>query len=639
MGWALLGAGLLLALYTLLRHGLRRAPPPRARPALRGRTAIVTGGSGGIGAATALELARCGARVVLAARSVPRGEAAARRIRTETGNAEVRFMQLDLASLRSVRAFASAFLRQEPHLHLLINNAGVSAGGTTEDGFSLSFQVNHLGHFLLTQLLLGRLQSCAPSRVVIVASSAHCAGRLHPDTLGRPPPGLLSTFQDYCDSKLANVLHARELATRLQGTQVTCYAVHPGGCCGSDVKQYVYGGWAWAWWCITDTQRLSLEVMTILCRCENIETSEGVPLYVTGVAQVKIMTEKELLAVACEQFLGKNVQDVKNVVLQTLEGHLRSILGTLTVEQIYQDRDQFAKLVREVAAPDVGRMGIEILSFTIKDVYDKVDYLSSLGKTQTAAVRRDADIGVAEAERDAGIREAECKKEMLDVKFMADTKIADSRRAFELQKAAFNEEVNIKTAEAQLAYELQSAREQQKIRQEEIEIEVVQRKKQIDVEEKEIIRMEKELIATVKRPAEAEAYRIQQIAEGEKVKQVLIAQAEAEKIRKIGEAEAFVIEAIGMAEAERMKLKAEALQQYGEAAQLALVLDALPEIAAKVAAPLSKVDEIVILSGESSNTTSEVNRLLAEIPASVRAITGVDLTKIPLIQKATGAQA
>ncbi|XP_075374426.1 flotillin-2 isoform X2 [Mycteria americana] len=639
MGWALLGAGLLLALYTLLRHGLRRLPPPRARTALGGRTAIVTGGSGGIGAATALELARCGARVVLAARSVPRGEAAARRIRTETGNAEVRFMQLDLASLRSVRAFASAFLRQEPHLHLLINNAGVSAGGTTEDGFSLSFQVNHLGHFLLTQLLLERLQSCAPSRVVIVASRAHCAGRLHPDALGRPPPGPLSTFQDYCDSKLANVLHARELATRLQGTQVTCYAVHPGGCCGSDVKQYVYGGWAWAWWCITDTQRLSLEVMTILCRCENIETSEGVPLYVTGVAQVKIMTEKELLAVACEQFLGKNVQDVKNVVLQTLEGHLRSILGTLTVEQIYQDRDQFAKLVREVAAPDVGRMGIEILSFTIKDVYDKVDYLSSLGKTQTAAVRRDADIGVAEAERDAGIREAECKKEMLDVKFMADTKIADSRRAFELQKAAFTEEVNIKTAEAQLAYELQSAREQQKIRQEEIEIEVVQRKKQIDVEEKEIIRMEKELIATVKRPAEAEAYRIQQIAEGEKVKQVLIAQAEAEKIRKIGEAEAFVIEAIGMAEAERMKLKAEALQQYGEPAQLALVLDALPEIAAKVAAPLSKVDEIVILSGESSNTMSEVNRLLAEVPASVRAITGVDLTKIPLIQKATGAQA
>ncbi|NWR59936.1 FLOT2 protein, partial [Bucorvus abyssinicus] len=403
-----------------------------------------------------------------------------------------------------------------------------------------------------------------------------------------------------------------------------------GGCCGSDVKQYVYGGWAWAWWCITDTQRISLEIMTLQPRCEDVETAEGVALTVTGVAQVKIMTEKELLAVACEQFLGKNVQDVKNVILQTLEGHLRSILGAEQLTLLKASRVAFgcSELQRGGSRAESLVCGGGDYPSPFQDVYDKVDYLSSLGKTQTAAVRRDADIGVAEAERDAGIREAECKKEMMDVKFLADTKIADSKRAFELQKAAFSEEVNIKTAEAQLAYELQSAREQQKIRQEEIEIEVVQRKKQIDVEEKEIIRMEKELIATVKRPAEAEAYRMQQIAEGEKVKQVLLAQAEAEKIRKLGEAEAFVIEAIGKAEAERMKLKAEALKQYGEAAQLALVLDALPEIAAKVAAPLSKVDEIVILSGESSNTTSEVNRLLAEIPASVRAITGVDLTKV-----------
>ncbi|XP_062448383.1 dehydrogenase/reductase SDR family member 13 [Rhea pennata] len=224
----LLGAALLLGLYALLYRRLRRAAPPGAHPPLHGRTAIVTGGSGGIGAATARELARRGARVILASRSAARGEAAAHRIRTETGNAEVRFMQLDLASLRSVRAFASAFLREEPRLHLLINNAGVSAGGQTEDGYGLTFQVNHLGHFLLTQLLLERLQRSAPSRVVIVASRAHCSGRLDPAALGRPGRGVLNTFQAYCDSKLANVLHARELATRLQGTEVKCYAVHPG---------------------------------------------------------------------------------------------------------------------------------------------------------------------------------------------------------------------------------------------------------------------------------------------------------------------------------------------------------------------------------------------------------------------------
>uniref|UniRef100_A0A6I8QSQ1 Flotillin n=1 Tax=Xenopus tropicalis TaxID=8364 RepID=A0A6I8QSQ1_XENTR len=309
------------------------------------------------------------------------------------------------------------------------------------------------------------------------------------------------------------------------------------------------------------------------------------------------------------------------------------LIGTLTVEQISQGRDQFAKLVREVAAPDVGRMSIEILSFTIKDVYDKVE---SLDKSQTAAVRRDADIGVAEAERDAGIREALCKRETLDVKYLADTKMADSKCEFEMQKAGFSQEVNTKKAEAQLAYELQAAKEQQKIRQEEIEIEVVQRKKQIDIEEKEIVRMDKELIATVRRPAEAEAYRMQQIAEGEKVKQVLYAQAEAEKIRKFGDAEAATIEAIGKAEAEKMKLKAGAYQQYGEAAKMAMVLECLPQIAAKVSAHLAKVDEIVILSGENSKITGEMNRLLAEVPASVQALTGVDLTKIPLIQKATG---
>uniref|UniRef100_A0A8C7YVX4 Flotillin n=1 Tax=Oryzias sinensis TaxID=183150 RepID=A0A8C7YVX4_9TELE len=367
-----------------------------------------------------------------------------------------------------------------------------------------------------------------------------------------------------------------------------------------------------------------LEVMTLNPLCESVETAEGVAITVTGVAQVRVITEHDLLAVACEQFLGKTVDEIKLVLLQTLEGHLRSILGTLTVEQIFQDRDQFAKLVRDVASPDVGRMGIEILSFTIKDVFDRVNYLSSLGKTQTAAVRRDAEIGVAEAERDAGIREAECKKEMMDVKFVADIKMADSKRELELQKFAFSQEINTKKAEAQLAYELQ-------IRLEEIEIEVVQRKKQITIEEKEIDRTEKELVAIVKRPAEAEAYKLRQLAEGQKLKKILIAQAEAEKIRKIGEAQAATTEAVGRAEAEKMKLKAEAYQQYGDAAKTALVLNALPKIASIVAAPLAKTNEIVILSGDRSGVTDEVNRLLAELPVSVNALTGVDLTKVPFL--------
>merc|ERR1719318_992208 len=144
--------------------------------------------------------------------------------------------------------------------------------------------------------------------------------------------------------------------------------------------------------------------MTLNPVCESVETAKGVAITVTGVAQVKVIKEDELLKTACEQFLGKSTKAIENILLQTLEGHLRAILGTLTVEEIYKDREQFANLVREIAAPDVGRMGIEILSFTIKDVYDNVEYLASLGKTQTAVVKRDAEIGVAQANRDAGIR-------------------------------------------------------------------------------------------------------------------------------------------------------------------------------------------------------------------------------------------
>ncbi|XP_016896961.1 flotillin-2a [Cynoglossus semilaevis] len=373
-----------------------------------------------------------------------------------------------------------------------------------------------------------------------------------------------------------------------------CHTVGPnealvvsGGCCGSDQKTYVVGGWSWAWWLISDIQRITLEIMTLQPKCEDVETAEGVAITVTGVAQVNHHT-----------FSGNASSDSTN-----LPTHFHPLFST----------------------------GITL------DVYDKVEYLSSLGKTQTAAVKRDADIGVAEAERDAGIREAECKREMMDIKFLADTKMADSKRELEMQKASFNQEVNTKKAEAQLAYELQAAKEQQKIRLEEIEIEVVQRKKQITIEEKEIDRTDKELIAIVKRPAEAEAYKMQQLAEGHKTKRVLTAQAEAEKIRCIGEAEASSIEAVGKAEAEKMKLKAEAYQQYGEAAKTALVLEALPKIAGKVAAPLSKTNEIIILSGDSNRVTGEVNRLLAELPVSVNALTGVDLTKIPLLQKMTSS--
>jgi len=394
----------------------------------------------------------------------------------------------------------------------------------------------------------------------------------------------------------------------------------------------VTGSWAWAWWLVTDVQKMSLEVMTLNPVCDNVETKQGVPLTVTGVAQVKIMKDEALLSVAAEQFLGKNEAEITDTILQTLEGHLRAILGTLTVEEVYKDRDQFADLVRQIASPDVGRMGIEILSFTIKDVYDNVEYLASLGKTQTAVVKRDAEIGVAQANRDAGIREAECEKSAMDIKYSTDTKIEDNSRAFKMQKANFDTEVNTAKAEAQMAYELQAAKIQQRIRNEEIQIQVVERRKQIEIEEQEIMRKEKELISTVRLPAEAEAYKVQTVAEGMRTKTVEAARADGEKIRLIGAAEAKAVEAVGRAEAESMRMKASAYKQYGDAAIMSLVLEALPQIAAEIAAPLAKTDEIVLIGG-SDRTTDEINKLVGSLPPAIQALTGIDLTgalgKIP----------
>merc|ERR1711963_156732 len=361
--------------------------------------------------------------------------------------------------------------------------------------------------------------------------------------------------------------------------------------------------------------------MTLNPRCEKVETAKGVPLTVTGVAQVKVMNSPELLQTASEQFLGKRPDEMMDTILQTLEGHLRAILGTMTFEEIYRDREQFALKVREVASPDVGKMGIEILSFTIKDVFDNVNYLGSLGKTQTEIVKRDAKIGIAEANRDAGIKEAECEKAAEDVKFQTDTKIEDNKRAFKLKQANFIKEVNTAQAEAELAYKLEEAKLQQNIRTEQIKVQVVERKKQIEIEEQEIKRKEKELSATVKLPAEAHAYKTQVIAEGQRTQTIEAAKAEA-----------TAIEAVGKAEAQAMTMKAKAYSQYGDAAIMSLIVEALPKIAAEVAAPLSKTEEIVLLGG-ADRTTTEINKLLGQLPPAVQALTGVDLTgaltKIP----------
>ncbi|XP_017345620.1 dehydrogenase/reductase SDR family member 13a.3 isoform X1 [Ictalurus punctatus] len=219
--------------YVLIYYNVFRGARCRSTVMLKGKTAVVTGANTGIGKATALDLARRGARVILACRNKEKAEAAVYDIRRESGNTAVLFMHLDLASLKSVRDFAETFLKTEPRLDLLINNAGLMLAGRTEDGFGMMFGVNHLGHFLLTLLLLDRLKASGQSRIINVSSKLHRMGSVDFNTLNTHKDvvtgqSLWHCFMAYCHSKLCNVLFTRELANRLEGSSVTCYSLHPG---------------------------------------------------------------------------------------------------------------------------------------------------------------------------------------------------------------------------------------------------------------------------------------------------------------------------------------------------------------------------------------------------------------------------
>jgi retinol dehydrogenase 12 len=196
---------------------------------LSGRTFLVTGANTGIGRATATDLAARGGRVFVAGRSETKTQPVVDELRAAHGSESAEFLQLDLGSLSAVRTSADAFLARDEPLHVLINNAGVGGQrGATSDGFEIHFGVNHLGHFLFTQLLLDRVRESAPARIVVVSSQAHYQARgIDYDAVTKPTSGITG-LGAYAVSKLCNVLHAEELARRLEGTRVTTYSLHPG---------------------------------------------------------------------------------------------------------------------------------------------------------------------------------------------------------------------------------------------------------------------------------------------------------------------------------------------------------------------------------------------------------------------------
>lgn len=428
----------------------------------------------------------------------------------------------------------------------------------------------------------------------------------------------------------------------------------------------VKGGGVFVWPVFEKVDVLSLELLTIDVQTPEVYTVKGVPVRVDGVAQIKVKGDDVSIATAAEQFLSKGAEEIRNIATQTLEGHLRAILGTLTVEEIYQNRDAFAAKVQEVAAGDMANMGLQIVSFTIRDIRDSQGYLDALGKPRIAQVKRDAVIAQAEADRDAMIKSAQAQQAGQEAKFAADTKIAEAQRDYQMKVAEYQAAVNLKKAEADLAYDLQKYKTGQLVKAEEVQVSIIEKQKQIELQQQEILRKQKELEATVQRPADAERYRVETLANAKKyqleteaagaaaatkqtgfaqaevVKATGVAEAEANKAR--GLAEAAVIEAQGKAQAEAMRMKAESFKHYNEAAVIEMLGKVLPEIAGRIAEPLSKTEKIVIINtgsgpgGGASKLTGDVTQIIAQLPPLLESLTGVKFEKlleqVPALKKA-----
>ncbi|KAI5620481.1 flotillin-1 [Silurus asotus] len=405
------------------------------------------------------------------------------------------------------------------------------------------------------------------------------------------------------------------------------------GCCRSPPLM-VAGGRVFVIPCIQQIQRISLNTLTLNVKSDKVYTRHGVPISVTGIAQVKIQGQnKEMLAAACQMFLGKSEIEITHIALETLEGHQRAIIAHLTVEEIYQDRKKFSEQVFKVASSDLVNMGIGVVSYTLKDVHDDQDYLNSLGKARTAQVQKDARIGEAQYKRDAVIREAHAMQEKISAQYKNEIEMAKSQRDYELKKAVYDMEVNTKKAESEMAYQLQVAKTKQRIEEEKMQVQVVERSQQITLQEQEITRKEKELEAKVKKPAEAEKYKLERLAEAERLQLIMEAEAEAESIRMRGEAEAFAMEAKGRAEAEQMAKKADAFKQYKEGAMVDMLLEKLPLMAEEISKPLSAAHKITMVSSGGSEVgasklTGEVLDIMVRLPQTVEKLTGVNISQV-----------
>lgn len=441
----------------------------------------------------------------------------------------------------------------------------------------------------------------------------------------------------------------------------------------------VTGGATFVWPVVEKVDRLSLENITLDIITPEFYTKLGVPMKVEAVAQIKVRGDEVSIGTAAEQFLSKTLEEIKSIAYQMMAGHLRAMLGTLTVEEIMTAHESFAQKVQEVSANDLANMGLTVVSFTIREISDTNGYLQALGRPQIAQVKKNASIGEAEAQRDATIKAADAQRQGQLAKLSAETQIAEADRDYQMRKAEYDASINQKKADTDLAYDLQRFKTAQSVTQEQVQVELIRKQRETEVQQQETLRREQELNATIRKPAEAErerqillaeaeAINLKRVAEGkaESIQRVGVAEAETQKARGMAEAEtnkargladadvrraqglaeAEAVRAQGLAEAEAVRAKAlaeaegmlqraNAWQQYNQAAIAQMLIEKLPDIVRAANEPLSRIDKITMINTGGANGGSglgalsqEITKMLATTPELVQSLTGIDLQKI-----------
>lgn len=420
-------------------------------------------------------------------------------------------------------------------------------------------------------------------------------------------------------------------------------------------KRVVQGGGAFVVPGLQNYRVISMTLMSFDVVPEQaMFSNQGIALSIEAVAQIKIKSDPRAILTASEQFLDRLEEEKERMILHSVEGHLRGIIGQLVVESILKTPDEINSKMRETCAEDLDKMGLEVVSFVIKKVMDAKGYIDSLGVPEIERVRRDANIAKAEAERDIAIKKAEADKASaiaqaqatqlrVEAESAAQAKESEYQKELQVKQATFKREVEVQRAEADLTYELQQNKMRQQITMEQVRIAQVEAEAKAKVREAEIAVREKELTANIIKPAEADKQAATIKAESDKIRQILNAEAEAESVIKRGEAEAAAEQAkgqaraevtrvAGLAEAEALEKKAEAYKEFTQAAVMVELLRVLPDLAERIAQPLTKVDRITVIAQDGATSgvnriTGDIAKMIAQIPELAETLTGYPVSQ------------